>query len=226
MFVDWIDLIKHVDPETFAIAGASVGVVGLSSFADESMQESVRDISNSFTTSYLRNSNRLGDPIVLPVTSIVFGLSLLSDNHRFQNASFTSMESIIYAGVIWTSLKVFIGRERPLEGNGAFNFSFFDQDHNALPSGHTATAFAMITPFVQYIDHPAGNLLYIFPVSTALARQHLDKHWLSDTIAGGLIGYFVGSRLSRLHQNPRKTITNVGMSSIQGNLVPSLRIDF
>ena len=227
MFVDWIDLISRVDTETFVLGGASMGLIGASSYLDESMQTQFSGFTNSAGSNYLLSTNRLGDPISLPAASVVFALSLLSDNHKFQNASFTSVESIIYAGVIWTSLKYVIGRQRPEEENGAYEFSFFNQDHNSFPSGHTGTAFALITPFVQYIDNPYAKLLYILPTSTALARQHLDKHWLSDTVAGGLVGYFVGSRLSRLHKDDSKTgQKRFGLSMIGQDLVPSLRIQF
>jgi membrane-associated phospholipid phosphatase len=56
-----------------------------------------------------------------------------------------------------------------------------------------STAFALVTPFAQQYDMP---YLYALAATTAIARVEQREHWFSDTVAGGLLGYAVGSIMS------------------------------
>lgn len=88
-------------------------------------------------------------------------------------------------------LRYVVGRARPREGLG--NTSFDGFRGRALQSGfasnHTALAFALATPFAE--NHGA-NWLYGAAALTGLSRLQSGDHWLSDVVAGGLLGYATG----------------------------------
>jgi undecaprenyl-diphosphatase len=63
-------------------------------------------------------------------------------------------------------------------------------DHS-FPSGHTAASFAAATALAMAYPR-ARPLLYLSATAVGLSRIHLGHHFLSDVIAGGVIGVGVG----------------------------------
>ena len=88
-----------------------------------------------------------------------------------------------------------IGRARPFEekGNSSLNGFAPDAVQSGFASNHVAIAFALATPFAQEHKMP---WLYALAASTALGRVQQREHWLSDTVAGAMMGYAIGSLLT------------------------------
>lgn len=74
---------------------------------------------------------------------------------------------------------------------GASDFSPFPEgaQGDAFPSRHTAVAWALATPFASHYDAP---WLYGVAALTNVGRIADREHWLSDTVAGSLLGYGLG----------------------------------
>jgi len=53
-----------------------------------------------------------------------------------------------------------------------------------------AVAFALARPFAQQYNQP---WLYGLAGLSAVGRIQKREHWFSDTVAGGLMGYAIGS---------------------------------
>jgi membrane-associated phospholipid phosphatase len=85
-------------------------------------------------------------------------------------------------------LKVAVRRERP---NGADNKSF--------PSGHTSNAFALAAVAERHYGWKVGAPAYLLAGVVGASRLHQDKHWLSDVMAGGALGYLVGRTVVRVN---------------------------
>jgi membrane-associated phospholipid phosphatase len=110
-------------------------------------------------------------------------------------------------------LKYAIGRVRPAnEDSSPFVFHPFtnpsqlyatgsvfgggDNGTSSFPSGHTALAFALITPYAELYHAP---ILYVIPVTVGLARiAAQDGHWASDAVGGGFIGWLTADITRRL----------------------------
>lgn len=102
-----------------------------------------------------------------------YGWGRMLTAHAFSAA----VESAVLYG-----MKYGIDRERP---NGG---------HRSFPSGHSANAFMMAHWMHKELGWRSGWWSaggYAFAVSTALQRIIVNKHWMSDTVAGALLG--VGS---------------------------------
>lgn len=101
-------------------------------------------------------------------------------------------ESLLLSGTITTGLKYVFGRARPFMNEGAFSYQPFgewDDARFAFPSGHTTAAFAMSTVLSMRMKSIYASVgLYTLAVSTGVARMYYDKHWLTDTMFGGIIG--------------------------------------
>lgn len=136
---------------------------------------------------------------VLPVSAGIFGTSLLTNNTRFQDAAFTSLQSLVMTNITVNAGKFLFARQRPAHNEGPFDMEFAQLGATSFPSGHTATAFALVTPWVIYYPGPVTYSLMAIPVGTAIARVAKGRHWLSDVTAGAAIGFSMAYYLSKKH---------------------------
>ncbi len=145
-------------------------------------------------------ANYAGDKYVaLSASAGLFGTSLLTNNRKFQDAAFTSLQSLLMTKITIGASKFLFARARPYAREGTYDFDFATHGQTSFPSGHTATAFAMITPWVVYYPNVATYSLMAIPAATGIARVYKGKHWLSDVTAGAVIGFSMGYYLSRKH---------------------------
>ena len=96
------------------------------------------------------------------------------------------------AGIaIFLTLKKNIGRKRPSTIEPHCWATLLPPDQFSFPSGHTITAFAITVPIIHCYPGLTISLLFC-AVSIAVSRIVLGMHFLSDILAGGLIGSAVG----------------------------------
>jgi membrane-associated phospholipid phosphatase len=129
-----------------------------------------------------------GMPVVLAgaaAGAVAFG------DARAQNIGIISLESIAGAAAVSMATKRIVGRARPSEGLGQWSKTS-DRSNASFPSNHSTVAFAAVTPFAQEYDAP---WLYGLAAATSLGRTAGRQHWVSDVVAGGVVGYAMGSWL-------------------------------
>jgi len=96
---------------------------------------------------------------------------------------------IISSYAITYLLKFIIARPRPLGISMNFLFNLADY---SFPSAHAAVAFAAL-PILNK-TYPRLKWLWILSASfVAFSRSYIGVHYLSDVVAGALIGYFVSA---------------------------------
>ncbi|MGE5526742.1 MAG: YjbH domain-containing protein [Rhodospirillaceae bacterium] len=117
--------------------------------------------------------------------------ALLSTDPQLSRTSYAATEAGAAALLVSTGLKYAVGRARPEAGLGTRSFEHFSSDnrYNAFPSRHTAVAWAVATPYALEYD---AKWLYGVAALTNLARIGSREHWVSDTVAGSVIGYGLG----------------------------------
>ena len=122
------------------------------------------------------------------------GAAMAFGDSRMTNIGLISMQSV--AGAVGVSVvgKQIIARARPIEERGAFARvgTGYSRSDSSFPSGHSAVAFAAVTPFAQEYDAP---WLYGVAALSSLGRVASRDHFVSDTVAGGILGYAMGSWL-------------------------------
>jgi len=105
---------------------------------------------------------------------------------------------------ISTFIKLFTGRIPPLNAaalannSSGFQFGFYRGGwFNGWPSSHTAVAFAMaITLIGIYPNNKTVKICsWIFALGIGLGVS-LNIHWLSDAVAGALIGFAIGKSVA------------------------------
>jgi len=83
------------------------------------------------------------------------------------------------------------GRKRPCALEPHCWATLLPPDQFSFPSGHTITAFAVAMSLGAYYPSMLMGLLFC-AASVALSRILLGMHFLSDVIAGGMIGGLLG----------------------------------
>jgi undecaprenyl-diphosphatase len=89
--------------------------------------------------------------------------------------------------VIFLSLKKTAGRRRPSAFEPHCWATLLPPDQFSFPSGHTITAFAVSISLSRWNPDLAVGLLFC-AVSIAASRIVLGMHFLSDVLAGAVIG--------------------------------------
>jgi membrane-associated phospholipid phosphatase len=176
--------------------------------ADNSIHTWVKDDRSETTDSAAKVFSAAGAPIVLlGVVSAGYLYGELADRPGARQTFLLAGESLIITEIIVQIGKISIGRARPYTEEGAFIFHPFNSKEkwHSFPSGHAASAWAVASCLASRSDSAYVDvLLYSAAAGISLSRVLLDKHYASDVLAGSLLGYFIGKKVS----SPEKQETN------------------
>lgn len=115
------------------------------------------------------------------------------ENERWSAKILYLILCISLSGIINTGIKWITGRNRPINliEDGVFGFDFFRimylYETTSFPSGHTVTAFALATAF-SFLYPRLRVPAFIIAAVIGLSRIVLTAHYLSDVIAGAVVG--------------------------------------
>ncbi|WP_240674231.1 YjbH domain-containing protein [Crenobacter cavernae] len=193
----------------------AAGAFGLASFSDKRWDRFTKD----------RQDNRLLDAWgkagkVAPWIGVgLAGTAMAFGDDRLQNTGFIALQSAAVAGGGSLLLKQAVNRARPEseQGHWARQDGSASKSDSSFPSNHSAMAFALATPFASEYDAP---WLYGVAGLASLGRTADRKHWLSDTVGGGLIGYAAGKWLwTAQRRDPRyQAMFSVGQDRVGVNV--------
>jgi undecaprenyl-diphosphatase len=120
------------------------------------------------------------------------GLAILAlgGKTRFEAIGAAGVSSVLsILSFIW--LKRLTGRRRPCQIEPHCWATLLPPDQFSFPSGHTMTAFAVAIPLALFYPTLAIGLFFC-ALSIATSRILLGMHFLSDVVAGALIGTGLG----------------------------------
>lgn len=114
--------------------------------------------------------------------------------------------SICAAGIFNYLLKILLGRARPSRhfSEDIYGFYFFETSGSyfSFPSGHTAVFFSAFAAFG--VLAPRFRVLFlVIAGALSFTRVLVEMHYLSDIIAGGLVGTLVAHLLASWWHRPR-----------------------
>jgi undecaprenyl-diphosphatase len=124
------------------------------------------------------------------------GLAVLLFGGRSRYAAAGSSALAAAIGIVlFLGLKRAANRRRPCAIEPHCWARLLPPDQFSFPSGHTITAFAVVVPLV--ISYPSLTVGLLFcAVSIAVSRILLGMHFLSDVVAGAIIGASLGYGVS------------------------------
>ncbi|MEL7834191.1 phosphatase PAP2 family protein [Fodinibius sp. Rm-B-1B1-1] len=220
---DPVDMFSNIGSRE-VLRGTSVGLgIAAISLSDGPLSTNIQDQYKG--SPVLNFTNRWGEwPLAVSVSAGIFGASLLTKNSKFQDVAFTSLQSLVMTNLTVNAGKFLFARKRPHTNEGPYEMEFAELGHTSLPSGHTATAFALVTPWVIYYPNVFTYSMMAIPVGTAIARVAKGRHWLSDVTAGAAIGFSMGYYLSKKHLNIQSKRFEITPSA--GSNSVALRVNF
>jgi undecaprenyl-diphosphatase len=137
---------------------------------------------------WMLTATRMGDGWLwysLGVLVLVFGGA-----HRYA-ALGAAGSAAIFGIFFFKALKKLSHRPRPCQFQTHCWAKVLPPDQFSFPSGHTMTAFS-IALVVSYFYPGLNGPLYFLAVSIGLSRIVLGMHFLSDVLAGAVLGSAIG----------------------------------
>ncbi|HEY8977947.1 MAG TPA: capsule assembly Wzi family protein, partial [Burkholderiaceae bacterium] len=117
------------------------------------------------------------------------GAWLLRRGSADGDVALASVEAGLTSLALSEVIKLGVDRSRPTDDRGATDFGHARRSDSSFPSSHTALAWSVVTPIAQRYDAP---WLYGAAALVNVGRVAGHKHWLSDTVAGSVLGWMVG----------------------------------
>jgi len=120
------------------------------------------------------------------------GLAILlfGGEERFAALGAAGLSSVLSI-LLFIWLKRLTGRRRPCQIEPHCWATLLPPDQFSFPSGHAMTAFAVAIPLALFYPTITLGLLFC-ALSIAMSRILLGMHFLSDVVAGALIGTGLG----------------------------------
>jgi len=167
--------------------------------------------------------------------ALFLGVGLIAKDHKAVETAVLASSAMLQSNILVMFLKGVFGRQRPFWADGVDHWSgpvgFFKRfeagqsgRYDSFPGGHSITAFSLATVVaMQYRESVWVPILaYATATGVALSRETENKHWLSDSLVGSVLGYVIGRLVVRNHRS-RYHITPVA-GIVRGS--PSFAVTF
>jgi membrane-associated phospholipid phosphatase len=187
------------------ILGGIVGVTTGSFFIDKSIRESVAKNHTATMDNITGLGHYYGNAAYMVILSgATYLTGKIIRNNEIAGTGRMILETLAYAGIITTVLKVGLGRARPYTDKGAFDFFNLSikNDYLSMPSGHTTVAFAVSSVLTAKIKNMYASIaLYSLAGLTMYQRIYSDSHWFSDTFLGAAISTVIGNAIVKYNES-------------------------
>jgi len=201
------------EKETALTATLLVAAAGVS-LADEDIRREFQENRGGGADTLADGLDTLGHPATgLGIAASLWGVGQWRGDRQLAETGKLALQAVLLADVTALTLKTAIGRQRPGEEDDPSSFRPFSlkSDHDALPSGHASSSFALAAVLSRRSDSAYAPYLYYALASlVAVARVYNDDHWASDVISGVLVGELSGRLVLA-----RQSMKNAGIPTLQ-----------
>ena len=200
----------HADRDEWATFGASAAVVGATLLIDDDVQRAMARHPRSvfmrglevFREGHGSGLIDLGSGKRLqPLSGVLYLLGFAFDSRALRDAGMGCASTQQANILVHHGSYAIISRERPLTANG----DPYDIELGAGPwrehsfyGGHAGNIMGCVTYWNERFDlGPAEPVLYVVAIGVGLGRIADQRHWLSDTVTGMLVGHAFGRVIGR-----------------------------
>src|SRR5207253_8304243 len=143
---------RHWDSRDWLTLGAVTAGIGTVMVFDEDIGHAIRHARSDAVTNIFDNVQPLGNEYAIGIVGTFY---LYGEIFKDPRAKATALDSIaasaISSGLIVNVTKYLIGRSRPTDGKGAYDFQPFS-GHDSFLSGHTTEAFTLASAISEHYD--------------------------------------------------------------------------
>lgn len=128
----------------------------------------------------------------------IISLAVLLFIFKRRYLSLMIVGSYLLSGIPVQILKSYFDAARPAVFLKGIDYAHFVEgvelhNYNSFPSGHTASAFALVVILAVSLRNKwTGLMLLILATLVGYSRVYLNQHFLQDVLAGSLIGVLSG----------------------------------
>ena len=142
---------------------------------------------------------------LLGLSSSFYVIGLGANNERFRETGILGFEALANSQIVAIAMKTVTHRERPLEGDGSGSFwsakgSFWN---SSFPSGHAINSWALASIVAHEYPRPLIVPIAAYGLATTVcaSRFAVERHFASDAVLGGAIGWFIGDYIFARRHN-------------------------
>ena len=198
------------DSATWKKAAMLTGAVAASTALDSTARRTIRTNDSAAMDDFTDAVEPLGGGHSEKVLAGFLVTGLIRRDQKMQSVAFDGfMASLVASKLITPAIKSAVGRTRPNATDETFAFD----GGSSFPSGHSTQAFAVASVIAAHYDQRWVDVTaYGLASAVSYARIYHDAHFLSDTVAGAVIGTAVGRFIVRTNneQRARWTVVPVG----------------
>jgi membrane-associated phospholipid phosphatase len=132
---------------------------------------------------------------LIPILGGFYAAGVLAKNPKLRGTGLLGGEAVADALIVSEVLKYAAGRQRPLVGDGGGHF-FHGGD--SFPSGHAIESFALASVIAHRWRHNKAVVIAVYGLATLVSASRFSgqKHFASDIMAGGVMGWFIGRHVA------------------------------
>ena len=139
--------------------------------------------------------SNVGLGLELGSSALAWAGGCLDHRSRVADAGFTALTAVGAAGTLDLAMKLAFDRQFPYSRHSTGEFW---GGGRSFPSGHAATSFAFASVIAHRYPHNRWIKwgAYALATGVSLSRYPAKKHFLSDILVGGTLGYVTGTYIA------------------------------
>ena len=158
---------------------------------------------------------------LLPVVAGFYGYGVLRDDAKTREVGVLGGEALLDALIVSEVMKTAFRRNRPDAVNEPGHFF---EGGDSFPSGHAIESWALASVIAHEYGHGSKLVpivVYGLAATVSTARFAAQRHYASDIVAGGAMGWFIGRYVYRTHLDRAIHRHSMAMPSIAPQIQPS-----
>jgi len=139
--------------------------------------------------------------VLIPSFALMWKAGADRDMPRVHHAGRVGVTGIVATALVAEGIKRFLCRGRPVDCGDAASWG--EAGNRSFPSGHSGSAFAAATAVAVAVEDPAvATVAFATAAVLSTGRVIADRHWMTDVIAGAVLGTAVTWIASLAFQRP------------------------
>jgi hypothetical protein len=200
----------HADRDEWATFAASAALVGATLLIDDDVDRAMlRHPSSAFMRGLepFREEHKSGlfnlgsGKRLQPLSGVLYLLGFAFDSRALRDAGLGCASTQQANILVHHGSYALVSRERPLTANGdpyLFELGGGPWRQHSFYTGHAGNIMGCVTYWNERFDlGPAEPVLYLVAIGVGLGRVADQRHWLSDTVTGMLVGHAFGRVIGR-----------------------------